>query len=705
MPTSPSAPSSAPAAPLVLAGPILRRLTPARLTIWLALRTPARVRLSLDAGDGTPRRHTLAPGEAGCRHLAAGARLHYLLLELALDPALPTGCWIGYDLALQPLDGDEPAWQGWQEWAPDLCYPGKSSPGFVLMPTVHALLHGSCRRPHHLGGDGLAAADRLLARCIAAGTDRPACAAAHAAGGTAGGGAHAGVAPDGPDEDAADSGHAAPGADAGGDALPAWPSALVMSGDQIYADDVAGPMLRAIHRLIAALGLPAEALPGTGDPALAEPGALYAHPAGYYRREALLPRLPHHRALVDILFGGAEKPVFTTANAHNHLITLAEVLAMYLLVWSPVPWQGLEIDPPPTLDARERALFAQEQRALEAFVAELPAVRRVFAHLPVAMIFDDHDITDDWNLSREWEETAYGHAFSRRVLGNALAAYLINQGWGNCPEAFPPALLDALAGALAAPGSAAHDACIEQLQAFDAWHYAWPTTPPLVVIDTRTHRWRSELAARRPSGLMDWEALTDLQHTLRGHPAVLLVSPAPIFGVKLIEVIQRLFTWLGHPLLVDAENWMAHRGAAQAILNIFRHRKTPRHFVVLSGDVHYSFVYDVELRGRVRGPDIWQICSSGVRNEFPPRLLAVLDRANRWLYSPRSPLNWLTRRRRMRVIPRTPEGAAPGRRLLNGSGIGLVELDADGAPWRIRELLGDGRSVRFLRAEAESRWE
>jgi len=225
-----------------------------------------------------------------------------------------------------------------------------------------------------------------------------------------------------------------------------------------------------------------------------------------------------------------------------------------------------------------------------------------------------------------------------------------------------------------------------------------------VVIDTRTQRWHSEYAARRPSGLMDWEALTDLQHTLRGLPAVLLVSPAPIFGVKLIEAIQRVFTWFGHPLMVDAENWMAHPGAAGAILNIFRHRRTPQHFVVLSGDVHYSFVYDVELRGRVRGPDIWQICSSGVRNGFPPRLLAVLDHANRWLYSPRSPLNWFTRRRRMRVIPRKPEGVAHGRRLLNGSGIGLVELDAEGVPWRVRELLADGRELFFNRREEESHW-
>ncbi len=42
---------------------------------------------------------------------------------------------------------------------------------------------------------------------------------------------------------------------------------------------------------------------------------------------------------------------------------------------------------------------------------------------------------------------------------------------------------------------------------------------------------------------------------------------------------------------------MAHPGSAHAILNIFRHRKTPHNFIILSGDVHYSFVYDVELRG------------------------------------------------------------------------------------------------------------
>ena len=649
--------------PLVLAGPILRRVEAQRLVLWLATRCAARVRISVASGEGPPTVTTLAPGGAHCRHVRAGERLHYLLIDLPLDAPLAVGEWTGYSLALAPLDASPEQWIDWPQWAPDLCYPGKTSPGFVFAPTVASVLHGSCRKPHHEGGDGLAEGDRLLARCLDAGAQ---------------------VADDNP--------------------LPAWPSALVLTGDQIYADDVAGPMLRAIHQLLPKLGLPVERLPGSEDTGLADASALYGHPACYYRRESLLPRHKRNFAVLEVLFGGVEKPVFTSDSAHNHLVTLAEVLAMYLLCWSPAPWQQLDLSPPEGLAADDLRRYADERAQIERFAGEVGAARRLFAHLPVAMIFDDHDVTDDWNLSREWEQVAYGHPFSKRVIANALFAYLLNQAWGNDPATFDDALFDELRQSLAEPGGESHERCIETVLRFEQWHYVWPTEPPLVVIDSRTRRWRSETAARRPSGLMDWEALTDLQQQLRGQTAVLLVSPAPIYGVKLIEAIQRVFTWFGRPLLVDAENWMAHPGAAQAILNIFRHSKTPQHFVVLSGDVHYSFVYDVELRGRVRGPDIWQICSSGLRNEFPRRLLDVLDRCNRWLFSPRSPLNWFTRRRRTRVIPRKPEGSPHGRRLLNGSGIGLVELDNEGRPWRIRQLLADGRAVEFRRREEESGW-
>ncbi|WP_200881971.1 hypothetical protein [Nitrincola sp. A-D6] len=204
---------------------------------------------------------------------------------------------------------------------------------------------------------------------------------------------------------------------------------------------------------------------------------------------------------------------------------------------------------------------------------------------------------------------------------------------------------------------------------------------------------------------MDWEALTDLQQQLMHLDAVVLVSPAPMFGVKLIETVQRTFAWFGKPLIVDAENWMAHPGSASTLINMFRHPRTPQHFIILSGDVHYSFVYEIQLRGNQRGPDLWQITSSGIKNEFPKRLLDVFDRLNRWLYSPKSPLNWFTRRRSMKVIPHKPETADHGERLLNAAGIGLVQLNPDGSPKAVIQMRADGKDVRFVLSEAEARWE
>src|SRR3546814_6711172 len=99
-------------------------------------------------------------------------------------------------------------------------------------------------------------------------------------------------------------------------------------------------------------------------------------------------------------------------------------MAMYLLVGSPVP--STLIDPqPPELTAERRQRYALEQQRIDGFKAGLGGAARVFAHLSCLMIFDDHDITDDWNLSAQWEETAYGHPFSKRIIGNALIAYML----------------------------------------------------------------------------------------------------------------------------------------------------------------------------------------------------------------------------------------------------------------------------------------
>ena len=146
--------------------------------------------------------------------------------------------------------------------------------------------------------------------------------------------------------------------------------------------------------------------------------------------------------------------------------------------------------------------------------------------------------------------------------------------------------------------------------------------------------------------------------------------------------------------MVDAENWMAHPGSANVILNIFRHRKTPKNFVILSGDVHYSFAYDVQLKYRRNSPHIWQITCSGFKNEFPHKLLEWFGRLNRWLYANHSPLNWFTKRRQMRIRPRIPD-SHHSRQLFNGSSVGRVRLNDLGEPTEISVLPACGGEVRF----------
>lgn len=616
--------------PAVIAGPLLRRLEPQRLVIWLvgSRALPLCLRLQLPSGEALD----IPLDATHCQVVPVGRHAVIHLIDIALSHALPQDEIIGYDLLIDGL--------GIAQWAPHLLYGDATTPSFVLHSRIHHLVHGSCRKPHHRADEGLLCVDRLLAD-----THTPL----------------------------------------------ERPALLMMNGDQIYADDVAGPMLRAIHGLIARLGLFDEFLEGA---VVSDSASLYGHRASYYHRADLLPALDSNETLRERFFGGVKKPIFTSSTADNHLVTFAEVIAMYLLAWSPIPWTLIAPEPPP-LSAQEQQRYAREQVHIDQFRDGLPGVARVFAHLSTLMMFDDHDITDDWNLSAQWEETAYGHPFSKRIIGNALLAYLLCQGWGNQPQVFGE-LLDqtqALTGRVQANHleATAQDALLEALLKFQQWHYVLPTTPALVVLDTRTRRWRSEFTLKQPSGLLDWEALSELQQALLDHPSAIIVSPAPVFGVKLIETVQKVFSWCGFPLLVDAENWMAHRGAAQVILNIFRHSRTPGNYVILSGDVHYSFVYQVLIRHRNGGPKIWQITSSGIKNEFPPRLLEWFDRLNRWLYSPRSPLNWFTRRRTMQVMPYIPEHAEAGERLWNSAGIGQVFFNEQGQPQAIYQHNADGR--------------
>ncbi len=627
----------------IIAGPLLRRLTKQELVLWWVSPYKASGEFCCFIENEKVLSAPLTKENLTCFRVGERAVIH--LLDISID--LPDETYIEYDLRI----ADETmtaAYQGLLETVSCLMYENRSRPSFIIQTKVNNLLHGSCRNPHHFSQDSLLTGDEKVAQTLTSNEHRPAL--------------------------------------------------LMMTGDQIYADHVAGTMLYAIHQVIVLLGLNHEQFTGvlSGTASVKDSEQLYQINQQYFQREKILPKSTMATAWYK---PAGSQPIFTSTYAHNHLITFAESLAMYLLSWSPELWQHIELTGFSVPDKYVK-IHQQELAAIKEFKKGLVKVRRLFAHIPTYMIFDDHDVTDDWNLTAQWEQCAYQDPFAKRIIGNTLMSYWLCQGWGNDPRRFKGDFWEIANRYQQQPELKQQDDFIEYLLQFSHWQYSVETQPKLVVLDSRTRRWRSEKSLNEPSGLMDWEAMSELQQELIGQESIILVSPAPIFGVKLIETIQKIATALGHPLAVDAENWMAHPGSASTILNIFKHPKTPRHFVILSGDVHYSFVYDVELRFRHYSPKIWQITSSGIKNQFPQPVITILDRLNRWLYASSSPLNLFTKRRAMRVKSRKILDEEHNR-LIPKSGLGYLELHDDGSPKLICDLHCDGTISQFVESNEE----
>ncbi|MDC0612429.1 alkaline phosphatase family protein [Vibrio sp.] len=627
--------------PLIYAGPIVRRCDKDGVTLWFATREPLIGHIFLYDNHSIP---------LGCLDFAqaeqirVGKNVWITLANVRFN--IPEDGIVHYSFSTQS--------GSMTELLPHLSYEsdlisveGRLCLTLKLTGKAEHVLHGSCRCPHTDNLDALPAVDRRLA----------------------------------------------------GQEIEDRADILMLSGDQIYADEVAGPSLHAIHILIDRLGLPNETF---AHLSVADSDALYRSDLTYYHRSALLPSTQQSSRWG--MNKNRSQPIFTSTDSDNHLMTFGEFFVMYLLVWSSSLWDYLSEEwevPPSTVaqDAEHLTRWNTEVANMRGFISGLKNVQRLLAHLSTYMIFDDHDITDDWNLTIGWEKAAYEHPDARQIIGNGLFAYWLCQGWGNDPKRFNREFKQPLREFLNHPTFVSHNDVVQQMHRCEDWHYTIDSMPKMVVLDTRTRRWRSESKMNKPSGLMDWEALIEFHQQLVDQDKVVIVSPAPMFGVKFIEMLQRAVTQLGHPLAVDAENWMAHPGAANTLISIFTHTKTPKNFVILSGDVHYSFTYDIQLRFRKAKPNIYQITCSGIKNTFPSTLLKVCDYADRWLYSPRSPLNWLTKRKRLKIFKRYPTTSAASH-LVNHSALGEVRLDSEGKPKLVKILLSDGTDIEFPQSKS-----
>jgi hypothetical protein len=229
-----------------------------------------------------------------------------------------------------------------------------------------------------------------------------------------------------------------------------------------------------------------------------------------------------------------------------------------------------------------------ESRACCDFLLVLPLARRVLANVPTYMIFDDHDITDDWNFSQFWINRAHTSPLGIQVLRNALMAYTLFQDWGNVPAEYPVSLLRTsptdpdyqtkLDNYSAASGKAKGNK-VDLLQkiskygkaisagqltetpgelsnAIDTlllvgeapateikfvtpvrWHYDIPTGKAhTFFLDTRTRREFDEFVMN--PGLLSQQALDDQlpeRIAQENYTVVFVVSPAPAVGLPVIE--------------------------------------------------------------------------------------------------------------------------------------------------------------------------
>jgi hypothetical protein len=525
--------------------------------MWLATSQPVRARAAIFAlGRDHQPGSRLGGGESECLPLGPGLFVH-LIQAVPDGEAFPVQQLLAYDLEL--FEGDDRSGRRLRELGllgrPDgIAYGDLPLPSFFLQAKASPLhfLHGSCRLLHGKGEDALAAADVVTAR-------------------------HA--------ED-----------------LASRPSTLYLTGDQIYGDDVAGPLIRHVSRL-------GRELMGNGDDA-SVPGIIRLSAAGIYGRQSL-----------------AAAARLTSDTAGNHLFTFGEFAALYLMTWSADTWPAAF---PPASQAIpsarripglkimwQRRMYASEARSLARAHQALPAVRRVLANHPTYMIFDDHDVTDDWNLTAAWRAGVHQNPTGRRFVANALAAFWAFQGWGNDPDHYDAPFKDTLSGFLTRRGDIDAATFEHTLWSFDRWGFHVPTDPPTIVLDTRTQREYDS-----PDGPARLIGHAGRQATLAaaeraghqpGHPLI-LVSPVPLYGLALHERGQKVLNHMVGAYEVDLEEWQSNRQGLLDFMTFLIDELQLPSCLVISGDVHYGMNLQVACSWQDKRLLLTQLVSSAQKH-------------------------------------------------------------------------------------------
>ncbi|WP_432141765.1 alkaline phosphatase D family protein [Streptomyces sp. bgisy084] len=288
-----------------------------------------------------------------------------------------------------------------------------------------------------------------------------------------------------------------------------------------------------------------------------------------------------------------------------------------------------------------------------------PEVRWLLSTVPSCMIFDDHDVIDDWNTSASWLARMRATPWWRERILGGLMSYWVHQHLGNLSPA------ELAADELYAQVRAVPDATdlVREFAAGadnDPAHARWSYRRDfgrvrLVMIDTRATRVLDE-GRRAMLDKTEGEWLRQAVLDGRGsYDHLLLGSSLPWLLPHLIHAGEgwnaalcageRGPRWARRSELLrqraDLEHWAAFPGSFTALTELIAEAGSgpgaPATVCVLSGDVHHAYVAEPHWRGAGPHPTsrVLQLTCSPVHNSIPGSLQAGFrfgwSRSGRWL--------------------------------------------------------------------------
>ncbi|MFI7660816.1 alkaline phosphatase D family protein [Micromonospora parva] len=289
-----------------------------------------------------------------------------------------------------------------------------------------------------------------------------------------------------------------------------------------------------------------------------------------------------------------------------------------------------------------------------------PEIRWLLSTVPSVMIFDDHEIIDDWNTSAAWRAEVREQPWWQERIGSGLASYWVYQHLGNLsPDEIvaDPVFAKVVAAEDATSvlrefghrvdqeSDLAHDT--ERWRAVQyQWSYALDLgRTRLVMLDNRCSRvLESNSRAMLPPG--EWAWFLDQAHGVYDHLVVGASLPWLLpQGIHHIEAWNEKLADSRRPWVargaeklrraLDLEHWAAFRRSFEALAETFARIGTgtprqpgarvgagpayapPASISVLSGDVHHSYVARARFADPAVVTPVHQLTCSPIHNQVP----------------------------------------------------------------------------------------